>query len=131
MTNLLKNFNKTTWHHDGYFANKNVNVSANLILYWPGASHDFSSIHLMHLVLMKNLLSKGGTLIFSYIRRLGLLFWIKNFEFNIVLCFPKNEYFGGMNNLSICFEGSSQNWTMFRHRPLTLYFSCKNANLLT
>ena len=31
-------------HHDGYFENKNVSISANRIFCWPGTSHDFSSI---------------------------------------------------------------------------------------
>ena len=34
-------------HHGGYFANKNVSVSANHIFCWPDASHDFSAIYLM------------------------------------------------------------------------------------
>ena len=57
----------------------------------------------------------GGTLIFSYIRRLGagpfLAFKILNF--NIFEGFQKNEYFWGMEILWI-FLGSSQNWTIFR-----------------
>ena len=28
-------------NQDGYFANKNVSVSANLIFCWPNASYDF------------------------------------------------------------------------------------------
>ena len=38
----------------------------------------------------------GGTLIFTYIRRLGSLFWVQNFEYqDIFFGFQKNEYFGG------------------------------------
>ena len=36
-------------NHDGIFANKSVSVSVNLIFCWPDASHDFTSISLMHL----------------------------------------------------------------------------------
>ena len=35
----------------------------------------------------------GGTLIFSYIRRLGSFFWVQNFEFHFFGFFQKNEYF--------------------------------------
>ena len=38
----------------------------------------------------------GGTLIFSRIRRLGLLFWVQNFEFQYFLGFQKNKYFLGV-----------------------------------
>ena len=34
-------------HHNGYSANKNVSISANLSICWPDASHYFSSIELM------------------------------------------------------------------------------------
>ena len=34
-------------HHDGYFANKNASVSANLLFCWPDALHVFSSIKQM------------------------------------------------------------------------------------
>ena len=42
----------------------------------------------------------GGTLIFSYIRRLGPLWKVQKFSnFNIFGGFQKNEYFGGMKIL--------------------------------
>ena len=48
----------------------------------------------------------GGTLIFSHIHRLGLFFWVQNFEFNIFGGFQKNEYFfGGIKILWIHFWG--------------------------
>ena len=37
----------------------------------------------------------GGTLILSYIRRLGSIFWVQYFEFQYSWGFQKNEYFGG------------------------------------
>ena len=36
----------------------------------------------------------GGTLIFSYIRRLGSLFWVKNLNFNILGVSEKLIFFG-------------------------------------
>ena len=43
----------------------------------------------------------GGvcTLIFSYIRRSGLFFWVKNFEFQYFGFFQENEYFWVMKIL--------------------------------
>ena len=38
---------------------------------------------------------EGGTLIFSYIRRLGPFFGVQNFEFQYFRGFQKNEYFWG------------------------------------
>ena len=38
----------------------------------------------------------GGTLIFSYIRRLGPFFGLKILNFNIFGGFQKNEYFWGV-----------------------------------
>ena len=56
----------------------------------------------------------GGTLIFSYIRRLWPFLGFKILNFNIFGGFPeKNEYFGGLKILWIFFGGSSQNWTIF------------------
>ena len=49
----------------------------------------------------------GGTLIFSYIRRLGPFFGVKNFEF--FGGFQKNKYFLGYENFVGIFLGSSQN----------------------
>ena len=64
------------------------------------------------------MLPKGGTLIFSYIRRLGPFFWGQIFEFQYFLGFSeKLKTFWGMNILWIFFGGgggSSQNWTSFR-----------------
>ena len=39
--------------------------------------------------------SRGGTLIFSYIRRLGPFFWGQIFEFQYFWGFSENEYFLG------------------------------------
>ena len=58
--------------------------------------------------------SQGGTLIFSYIRRLGPFFWVQNFNFDIFWGFQKNKYFLGYENFVDIFLGSSQNWTIFR-----------------
>ena len=55
----------------------------------------------------------GGTLIFSYIRRLGSFLGVQNLDFNIFGVFRKNEYLLGLEDMNICF-GSSQNWTTFR-----------------
>ena len=56
----------------------------------------------------------GGTLIFSYIRRLWPFLGFKNFNFNILGDFQKkNEYFGGHEDFVDIFWGSSQNWTIF------------------
>ena len=43
--------------------------------------------------------SQGGTLIFSYIRRLGPFFGVKFLNFNIFWGFQKYDFFGGMNIL--------------------------------
>ena len=56
----------------------------------------------------------GGTLIFSYIRRLGPFFGGQIFEFQYFLGFQKNENFFGCENFVDIFLGSSQNWTSFR-----------------
>ena len=45
----------------------------------------------------------GGTLIFSFIRRLGSFFWSKILNFNILLGFQKNDFLGGMKILWVCF----------------------------
>ena len=42
---------------------------------------------------------RGGTLIFSYIHRLGLFFGVQNFEFNYFWGFQKNEFFWGYEDL--------------------------------
>ena len=48
----------------------------------------------------------GGTLIFSYIRRLGSFFlWVKFLNFNIFGGFQKNEYFLGCENFVDIFWG--------------------------
>ena len=52
------------------------------------------------------MLPKGGTLIFSYIRRLGPFFWGQIFEFQYFLGFSeKLKTFWGMNILWIFFGG--------------------------
>ena len=56
----------------------------------------------------------GGTLIFSYIRRLGSFFGVKILNFNIFLGFQKNKYFLGCDDFVDIFWGSLQNWTIFR-----------------
>ena len=57
----------------------------------------------------------GGTLIFSYIRRLGpFFFWFKILNFDIFGGFQKNKYFFGYEDFVDIFGGSSQNWTIFR-----------------
>ena len=47
----------------------------------------------------------GGTLIFSYIRRLGSFFWFKILNFNIFLNFQKNKYFLGYEDFVDIFVG--------------------------
>ena len=56
----------------------------------------------------------GGTLIFSYIHRLGSLLGFKILNFIIFGGFQKNEYFWGYEDFVDIFGGSSQNWTKFR-----------------
>ena len=57
----------------------------------------------------------GGTLIFSYIRKLGPFFWGQIFEFQYFFwVFRKMSIFMGMKILWIFFFGSSQNWTSSR-----------------
>ena len=56
----------------------------------------------------------GGTLIFSYIRRLWSFFWVQNFEFQYFLCFQKNKHLFGYEDFDDIFCRSSQNWTIFR-----------------
>ena len=57
----------------------------------------------------------GGTLIFSYLRRLGSYFFlVQNFEFQYFLGFSeKNDYFLEYEDFVDTFSGSSQNWTIF------------------
>ena len=60
-------------------------------------------VKLLFLFLMRNTCPRGGggggggegTLIFSYIRRLGSFFFIQNFGFIIFWDFQKNYYFSG------------------------------------
>ena len=63
-------------------------------------------------------LPQGSTLIFSYIRRLGSFFLVKNFEFQYFFGFSEKMIFWGMKILWIFFfflgGGASQNWTIFR-----------------
>ena len=58
--------------------------------------------------------SQGGSLIFSYIRRLGSFFGFKILNFNIFGGFQKNKYFLGYEDFVDIFWGSSQIWTIFR-----------------
>ena len=51
----------------------------------------------------------GGTLIFSYIRRLELFFGFKILNFNIILVFRKMNIFWGYEDFVDIFGGSSQN----------------------
>ena len=53
--------------------------------------------------------SRGDTLKFLYIRRLGLFFGVQNFEFQHFLGFSKKYFFWGMKIL-----GSPQIWPIFR-----------------
>ena len=46
-----------------------------------------------------------GTLMFSYVRRLGSFFGVSKFEFIYILGFQKNKYFWGMKILWILFRG--------------------------
>ena len=47
----------------------------------------------------------GGTLIFSYIRRLGSLFRVQNLNFYIFKSFEKNKYFLGYEEFVDIFCG--------------------------
>ena len=51
----------------------------------------------------------GGTLIFSYIRRLGSFFGVKILNFNFLGGFQKNKYFWGYEDFVDIFFGSSLN----------------------
>ena len=42
---------------------------------------------------------------FSYIRRLGAFLGVQNFEFQLFLCFQKNEYFWGYEDFVDIFWG--------------------------
>ena len=55
----------------------------------------------------------GGTLIFSYIRRLGSFYWVQNFEFQYFFRFSEKWIFLGVWRFCGYFLGSSQNWTIF------------------
>ena len=57
----------------------------------------------------------GGTLIFSYIRRLSSFFWFNFLNFNIFGGFQKNKYFFG-NEDFVDILGVIKNWTIFRDR---------------
>ena len=58
------------------------------------------------LVLVVTLSPRGGTLIFSHIRRLGPFFWVQNSEFQYFLGFSeKLIFFWGMKILWIIFWG--------------------------
>ena len=62
----------------------------------------------------------GGTLIFSYIRRLGPFFWVQNFEFRYFLgVFRKINIFLGMKILWIFFGG---------HHRIGLYLEVISMN---
>ena len=75
----------------------------------PFISREFGSLEYMYMAP-----SGGGTLIFSYIRRLGSFMGVQNFEFQYFFgVFRKMNYFRG-KILWIFFLGSSQNWTIFR-----------------
>ena len=52
---------------------------------------------------------QGGTLIFSYIRRLGSFFGVQNFGFS-----EKIIFFLGYEDFVDISWGSSQNWTILR-----------------
>ena len=56
----------------------------------------------------------GGTLIFSYIHRLGPFWGVQNCESHYLGGFQKNEYFLGYEDFVDIFLGSPQNWTIFR-----------------
>ena len=56
----------------------------------------------------------GGTLIFSYIRRLGSFFGVNILNYNNFWGFQKNNYFLGYEVFRDIFWGSSLNWTIFR-----------------
>ena len=47
----------------------------------------------------------GGTLIFSYIRRLGPFLGVQNFEFRYIFGFQKNKYSFGYENFVDIFWG--------------------------
>ena len=57
-----------------------------------------------------------GTLIFSYMRRLGHVLGFKILNFNIFGGFRKMNIFGGYEDFVDIFWGSSQIWTIFRGR---------------
>ena len=56
----------------------------------------------------------GGTLIFSYKRRLRPFLGFKILNFKIILSFHRNEYFWGYEDFVDILLVSSQNWTIFK-----------------
>ena len=63
----------------------------------------------------------GGTLIFSYVRRLGSFFGVKILNFNIFGGFQKNKYLFGYKDFVDIFLASSLNWTIFRGQFYAFY----------
>ena len=58
---------------------------------------------------------RGGTLIFSHIRRLGPFFWVRNSEFQYFFGLSvKMNIFWGYEDFVDIFWGSSQNWASLR-----------------
>ena len=70
-------------------------------------------------------------MIFSRIRRLGLIFGFKILNFNILWGFQKNKYFLGVRRFCGYFLGSSQNWASFRFisMHLRVFFKVKDTEL--
>ena len=74
------------------------------------SKHDISRHHVI-----SGKYPRGGTLIFSHIRRLGPFFGVQNSEFQYFLGFSeKLIFFGGMKILWMIFWGASQNWASLR-----------------
>ena len=63
----------------------------------------------------------GGTLKFSYKRRLGLFFWVQKFEFQYFWGFQKKRIFLGYEDFVDIFFGSPQNWPIFRSHFYAFY----------
>ena len=66
------------------------------------------------LISQQYLIPRGGTLIFSHIRRLRHFWGVRNSEFQYFMSFQKNEYFLRYEDFVDIFWGSSQNWASLR-----------------
>ena len=75
-------------------------------MYSPSKYHSRVCMYVCVCVCVRVCVPQGGTLIFSYIRRLGPFLGVQNFKFNIFAGFQKKMIiFGGMSILWIFLGG--------------------------